>query len=166
MNEDREYGRAEGKAFRLLTLRAHSEKELRAKLREGGFPAPVVEQVVRRCRELGYLNDEAFARQRARVLAVSRLAGDRRIALDLRERGIDAGLSARVIAEVRGELDEEEAAKRLLRKKIRGRLVSALNEREKAGSARSLMGKGFPIGLILKILKKTEEEGSHDDDGE
>lgn len=166
MDEDREYGRAEGKAFRLLTLRAHSEKELRAKLREGGFSAPVVEQVVRRCRELGYLNDEAFARQRARVLAVSRLAGDRRIALDLRERGIDAGLSARVIAEVRGELDEEEAAERLLRKKIRGRPVAALNEREKAGLARNLMGKGFPIGLILKILKKTEEEGFHDDDGE
>ncbi|MDO9229691.1 MAG: regulatory protein RecX [Syntrophales bacterium] len=166
MNEDREYGRAEGKAFRLLTLRAHSEKELSAKLREGGFSAPVIEQVVRRCRELGYLNDEAFARQRARVLAVSRLAGDRRIAFDLRERGIDAGLSARVIAEVRGELDEEEAARRLLRKKIRGRPVAALNEREKAGLARSLMGKGFPTGLILKILKKTEEEVFHDDDGE
>ena len=166
MNEDRELCRAEGKAFRLLTLRAHSEKELRAKLRVGGFAAPVVEGVMRRCRELGYLNDEAFARQRARVLAVSRLAGDRRITLDLRERGIDAGLSVRVIAEVRGELDEEEAAKRLLRKKIRGRPVASLTEREKAGLARSLMGKGFPMGLILKTLKKTEEEGFHDDDGE
>ena len=166
MDEEREYGRAEGKAFRLLTLRAHSEKELCAKLRAGGFPAPVVERVVRRCRELGYLNDEAFARQRARALAVNRLAGDRRIAFDLRERGIDAGLSARVIAEVRGELDEEEAVKRLLRKKIRGRPVAALTEREKAGLARSLMGKGFPTELILKILKKTEEEGFHDDDGE
>ena len=166
MDEDREYGRAEGKAFRLLTLRAHSEKELRAKLKAGGFAEPVVEGVIQRCLEIGYLNDEAFARQRARLLAVSRLAGDRRIAFDLRERGIDAGLSAQVIAEVRGELDEEEAAKRLLRKKIRGRPVAALNDREKAGLARNLMGKGFPTGLILKILKKTEEEGFHDDDGE
>ncbi len=166
MNEDRELGRAEGKAFRLLTLRAHSEKELRAKLRAGGFAAPVVEQVVRRCLDIGYLNDEAFARQRARVLAVSRLAGNRRIALDLRERGIDAGLCARAIAEVRGELGEEEAAERLLRKKIRGRPVAALNDREKAGLARGLMGKGFPTSLILKTLKKTEEEGFHGDDGE
>jgi regulatory protein len=166
MDEEREYGRAEGKAFRLLTLRAHSEKELRAKLQAGGFANAVVERVIWRCRDLGYLNDEAFARQRARMLVVSRLAGDRRIAFDLRERGIDAGLSARLIAEVRGELGEEEAAKRLLRKKIRGRPIAALNEREKAGLARSLMGKGFPTGLILKILKKTEEEGFHDDDGE
>ena len=166
MDEEREYGRAEGKAFRLLTLRAHSEKELRAKLHAGGFADVVVERVMGRCRELGYLNDELFARQRARVLAVSRLAGDRRIAFDLRERGIDAGLSARVIAEVRGELGEEEAARRLLRKKIRGRPVASLTEREKAGLARSLMGKGFPTGLILKTLKKTEEEGFHGDDGE
>ena len=166
MDEERELGRAEAKAFRLLTLRAHSEKELRAKLRAGGFADTVVERVIRRCRDLGYLNDEAFARQRARMLAVSRLAGDRRIAFDLRERGIDAGLSARLIAEIRGELGEEEAAKRLLRKKIRGRPIAALNEREKAGLARSLLGKGFSTGLILKILKKTEEEGFHDDDGE
>jgi regulatory protein len=166
MDEDRELGRAEGKAFRLLTLRAHSEKELRAKLQAGGFSTTVVGEVLRRCRDLGYLNEEAFAKQRARVLAISRLAGDRRIALDLRERGIDAGLAARVIAEVRGELGEEEAAKRLLRKKIRGRPVAALNDREKARLARGLMGKGFPTGLILKTLKKTEEEGFHGDDGE
>lgn len=166
MDQGLEYGRAEGKAFRLLTLRAHSEKELRAKLHAGGFADAVVERVVGRCRELGYLNDEAFARQRARVLAVSRLAGDRQIAFDLRERGIDAGLSARVIAEVRGELGEEEAAARLLRKKIRGRSVAALEDREKAGLARSLMGRGFPAGLILKTLNNAEEEGFHDNDGE
>jgi regulatory protein len=166
MSEEREYGRAEGKAFRLLTLRAHSEKELRAKLHAGGFTDAVVERVMGRCRELGYLNDELFARQRARMLAVSRLAGDRRIAFDLRERGIDSMHAAQVIAEVRGEFGEEEAATRLLRKKIRGRPVASLTEREKAGLARSLMGKGFPTGLILKILKKTEEEGFHGDDGE
>jgi hypothetical protein len=28
------------------------------------------------------------------------------------------------------------------------------------------MGKGFPTSLILKTLKKTEEEGFHGDDGE
>ncbi len=166
MGEDREFGRAERKAFRLLTLRAHSEKELSAKLQAGGFAAPVVEQVVQRCRDLGYLNDGAFARQRARVLAISRLEGDRRIALDLRERGIDEELCRRVIAEVREELDEKQAAERLLRKKIRGRPVAALTEREKARLARGLMGKGFPTGLILKTLKKTEEEGFHGDDGE
>jgi regulatory protein len=166
MDENRELKRAENRAYRLLTLRAHSEKELRAKLRVGGYTADVIETVVRRCQELGYLNDELFARQRARALAVNRLAGDRRIAFDLREKGIDAELSARVIAEVRGEFGEEEAAGRLLRKKIRERPIASLSEREKAALARSLTGKGFPLSLILKTLKKTGEEQFHDDDGE
>ena len=166
MDEDREIGRAEAKAFRLLTLRAHSEKELRAKLRVGGYTADVIEAVVRRCQELGYLNDELFARQRARALAVNRLAGDRRIAFDLREKGVDAELIEHAIAQVRGELGEEDAVARLLRKKIRERPVASLSEREKASLARSLMGKGFPTSLILKMLKKTGEEGFHDDDGE
>ncbi len=96
--------KAEQKAYRLLALRAHSEKELRAKLRGGGFAEPVVEAVIEKCRELGYLNDGNYARQRARDLAVNRLAGDRRIAFDLRERGISEELCRQAIAEVRGEL--------------------------------------------------------------
>ncbi len=166
MDEDREIGRAEAKAFRLLTLRAHSEKELRAKLRAGGYTAKVIEEVVRRCLELGYLDDETFARQRARALAVNRLAGNRRIAFDLKEKGIEAELIAQAIEQIRGEFSEEEAAGRLLRKKIRERPVASLTEHERAALARSLMGKGFPTSLIFKTLKKTGEEGFHDDDGE
>jgi regulatory protein len=166
MNQELELRRAEGKAFRLLTLRAHSEKELRVKLQAGGFADKVVEWVIGRCRELGYLNDEAFARQRARVLAVNRLAGDRRIAFDLRKRGIDAGLAERVIAEIREELGEEAAAERVLQRKTRGRPAAALTDREKARLARGLMGKGFPTALIMKTLKRKEEDGFHGDDGE
>jgi len=166
MSEERETGRAEAKAFRLLALRAHSEKELRTKLRAGGFADGAVDRAVRRCRELGSLDDETFARQRARALAVGRFAGDRRIAVDLRGKGIDEGLCKRAIAEIREELGEEEAAERLLRKKTQGRPVALLNEREKASLARHLTGKGFSISLILKILNKTGEEGFHDDDGE
>lgn len=166
MDENRELGRAETKAFRLLTLRAHSEKELRTKLRVGGYTADVIEAVVRRCQELGYLNDEIFARQRARALAVNRLAGDQRIAFDLKEKGIDPEGIAQAIAQVRKEFSEEEAVGRLLKKKIRERTVTSLKENEKAALARSLMGKGFPTSLILKMLKKTGEEGFHDDDGE
>ncbi len=166
MDEERELARAEEKAFRLLALRAHSEKELREKLRAGGFAGDAVDRAVGRCRELGYLSDEAFARQRARTLAIDRLAGDRRIACDLRERGIEPELSIRVIAEVREELGEEEAARRLLRKRTGGRLVAEFDEREKARVARGLMGKGFPAGLIMKMLKTTEEDGFHGDDGE
>ena len=166
MDENQYLGRAEGKAFRLLTRRAHSENELRMKLRASGFSINVIEKVVRRCLELGYLNDETFASQRVRVLAIDRLEGDRRILLDLRRRGVEEELCRRVIAEIRREFGEAEAILRLLRKRVQGRPVDAQGKKEKARLARGLIGKGFPMSLILRTLKMTEEEGFHDDDWE
>jgi regulatory protein len=166
MNDDPLREKAEKKAYRLLALRAHSEKELRAKLREGGFAESVVAGVVEKCRGLGYLDDGKFARQRARELAVNRLAGDRRIAVDLRERGIVEELTREAIAAVREELSEEEALDRLLRKRSKGMAIAAMDNRGKARLARGLMGKGFPTSLIFQKLNGTKEEGLHDDDGE
>ena len=166
MNDDPLLEKAEKKAYRLLALRAHSEKELREKLRKGGFTAPVVAGVIEKCQELGYLNDGSFARQRARELAVNRLAGNRRIALDLSERGISEELCRQAIAEVRAEISEEDAVERLLRKKARGMAITGMDHREKTRLARNLMGKGFPAGLIIRKLKGAGEEGVHGDDGE
>ena len=166
MEKDCERVRAEERAFRLLTRRAHSEKELRTKLRAGGFSTSAVEETIQRCRELGYLDDGSFAVRRARVLAVDRLEGNRRIIRDLRSRGIDDELCRRAVEEARRQLGEEEAAERLLRKRIRGRATAALDERERARLARGLLGKGFPTALVLKTLRMTEGYGFHDDDGE
>ena len=158
--------KAEQRAYRLLALRAHSEKELRAKLRGGGFAETIVDAVIEKCRELGYLNDGNYARQRARDLAVNRLAGDRRIAFDLRERGISEELARQAIAEARGELSQGEAVDRLLGKYSSDEAISGMDVREKAKWMRRLMGKGFPTGLIYRKIKGMEEEGVHDDDGE
>jgi regulatory protein len=166
MQDDPLQGKAERKAYRLLTLRAHSEQELRTKLRQGVFPEPVIAAVIEKCRGLGYLNDGAFARGRARELAVNRLLGDRRIALDLREKGIPEELARQAIAEIRAEIGEDEAVDRLLRKKARGGTIGGRDDKETARIARSLLGKGFPTGLIFRKLKGLKEEQFHDDDGE
>lgn len=166
MHDDPLREKAEKKAYRLLALRAHSEKELREKLIKGGVAAEVVVGVLDKCREFGYLNDGKFARQRARELAVNRLAGNRRIALDLRERGISEELCRQAIAEVRAEISEEEAAGRLLRKKAKGTAVAAMDDRKKARLARNLMGKGFPAGLVIRTLKQSGEDAVHADEGE
>jgi regulatory protein len=166
MNDNPLLEKAVKKAYRLLALRAHSEKELREKLLKGGFRAPVVAAVIEKCQEMGYLNDRQFARQRARELAVNRLAGNRRIALDLIERGISEELCRQAISEVREELSEEDAVERLIVKRVRGTDVAGMEGREKMRMARSLMGKGFPAGLIIRKLKGKGEEGVHGDDGQ
>src|SRR5512138_1206235 len=111
---------AQKKAYRLLALRGHSEAELRDKLRKGGFSDAVIAPVLLRCRELGYLDDGKFARQRARELAVNRLLGDRRIALDLRGKGIPEELCREAIAAAREEITAEQALGRLIGRRTKG----------------------------------------------
>jgi regulatory protein len=166
MGEDLLREKAQKKAYRLLALRAHSEKELREKLRGGGFGEAIIVGVIEKCRQLGYLNDAAYARQRARELAVNRLLGDRRIAADLGERGIDDELIREAISEARGEFSEEAAVEKFLGRKLRGAQDAAMDERLKARLIRGLLGRGFPAGLIYGKLKRAQEEGFHDDDGE
>jgi regulatory protein len=166
MADDLLFAKAEKKAYRLLALRAHSEKELHEKLRRGGFAEEVIGRVTQRCRELGYLNDRNYARQRVRELALHRLAGNRRIAVDLQERGISQELSREMIGEIREEISEEEAIGRLIQKRMKGTAVTAMDDRQRAKLARSLTGKGFPAGLIFELLKGRGGEGVHGYDGE
>jgi regulatory protein len=158
MGDDRFREKARQRAFRLLALRARSEKELRAKLTEKDFDDETVDLVVGEFYGLKYLDDASFARQWARNLAVNRLQGNRRIETSLREKGIPADAARQAIAAVREEMSEEEAVRRIVRKKMKGREAPAFDEKEKRRLVHSLMGKGFPPGLIFKILSVREEE--------
>jgi regulatory protein len=150
--------KAKNRAFRLLAVRARSEKELRSKLKEKGFDEAVVREVIERLRELKYLDDESFAGQWARNLGVNKLLGNRRIALALREKGIPQPLIDEAISILRIEISETEAIMRLIRKKMKSRNVVKINDREKRRLAGSLMIKGFPPDLIFDLLNQSKEE--------
>ncbi len=157
MEENPLYENAKQRAFRLLAVRARSEKELRSRLKEMGYDESVVSGVTTRLRELKYLDDESFARGWARNLAVNRLLGNGRIEASLREKGIPRELIEQVINEVREELSEREALMALLRKKAKNGTVK-MDYKDKIKLARSLMGKGFSPDLIFTTLRTTKEE--------
>jgi regulatory protein len=148
--------KAKQRAFRLLAMRARSEKELRDKLKEKGFGESVVEEVAARLRELNYLDDESFARQWARNLAVNKLFGNRRIEASLVEKGIPPPLIRQVLTEVREELTEQDAVILVIRKKLDSG-ARKIDDRERRRLAQILMGKGFPLGLVFEILNRSKE---------
>jgi regulatory protein len=149
---------AKQKAYRLLSMRPHSEKELEVKLREKGFPAVVVKEALEKLHDLKYLNDASFATGWARNLAINKLWGNRKIAVSLREKGIAAQLINDAIAAARLEIPEEEAIAILIKKKAAKKKQAALDVKEKQRIFQSLMGRGFPPGLILNKLGKAAEE--------
>ena len=149
---------AKQKAYRLLSLRPHSEKELEKKLREKGFPAVVIKEALEKLHDLKYLNDESFAIGWARDLAVNKLRGNRKIIASLREKGVAPQLIDGAIAAARLEISEEEAIAVLVRKKAAKKKLTAFDIKEKQRIFQSLMGRGFPPGLILNKLGKAVEE--------
>jgi regulatory protein len=149
---------AKQKAYRLLSMRPHSEKELEKKLREKGFPAVVIKEALEKLHDLKYLNDESFAIGWARDLAVNKLRGNRKIIASLREKGVASQLIDGAIASARLEISEEEAIAVLVRKKAAKKKPTAFDIKEKQRIFQSLMLRGFPPGLILNKLGKAGEE--------
>ena len=99
---------AMSRALGYLGYRARSEKEVRDRLRRYGHGEEMVESVIGRLEELGYLDDEEFARLVARAKA--RRYGPRRISAELRRSGVGAELAEEVVGEeFAGRSEVEEA---------------------------------------------------------
>jgi len=157
MEDHLQYKRARERALRLLALRGRSRAELRKKLAERDFSKSVIDRVLENLGGLGYLDDEAFAVNRARHLAVNRLYGDRKIAEQLREKGVDPEAARAAIREVREEFPELEGITRSAARRLQGRSLESLGKKERLALARTLQGKGYHLGLILDYLGRYEE---------
>jgi regulatory protein len=119
---DSEYytvGNAKQKAYRYLSLRAHSAREIEKKLKQKGFPDAVIKEALEKLFELKYLDDALFATQWARNLAVNKLWGNRKIIASLQEKGVAADLIEAAIATVRSEMPEESAITLLIEKRVK-----------------------------------------------
>ncbi len=154
------------KAYRLLSMRPHSEKELEKKLREKGFSLVIVKEALEKLHELKYLDDGLFARQWARNIAVNKFGGNRKIIVSLREKGVTAELISAAIDEVRREISEEEAITFLIKKKASRKKLDTLDLKKKKRIFQNLLGRGFPAGLILNKLGRIAEGEFDGENGE
>ena len=149
--KDKELTRAKNAAYRLLTYRPRSRKELEEKLREREFPEDIVEFVIDQCARLGYIDDARFAEQWARNRLRLRGFGRRRIEQELRNKGIDREIVRETIVEVVSAEEEHEAAKKAAEKKLRTmRAVEPQARRRRL--AGFLERKGFSSEIIRSIL--------------
>ena len=155
MNDDPVYDKARRKALRYLTYRGRSVEEVRSKLREQGFDRAVIQKVIDRLTDLGYLDDGNFANQWARHLATLRLWGDKKIGATLREKGMPRDLVDRAIAEARAEKDEESAIRELIEKRLRREPpCEVFSYKGRRRLMQALAGRGFSVGTILDVLRE------------
>ena len=108
---DDPYRQGLDRAFRLLAVRARSESELRSRLAGAGFEE-VAEAVIDRLRELGYVDDLAFAAAYVRSRSLGRRIGRRLLRHELAQKGVSAAIIEQALAD-RGDQSEQADAAQL-----------------------------------------------------
>ncbi len=130
------------RALRLLARREHSRAELGRKLAPRAESPEALESLLDSLEQKKQLSNERFAAERARVLG--RKFGAARIRQDLKAKGVDPELVARVS----GESDLEQA-RAILARKYR---EPAATREERAKRMRFLQSRGFSSEIIFRLL--------------
>ena len=129
-------------AARLLARAPCTEAELESRLVAKGYRPATAATTLARCRELGYVGDAGFARDRARTLR-ARGAGCLKIIADLTARGLPGTLVEEAVAEASEGVPEAEWARRAL---------TGVPHAQAARAWRLLASRGFPEDVIVDLL--------------
>jgi regulatory protein len=131
---------------RLLRQRVESETEIGQTL---------VEMVIRKLKDQGYLNDAKFAATYSSFRRDNEKYGRRRVATDLKVKGVHGEVLEKALDSTFAEVNEEKQAREYLRRK---RLKKPTDKKQAARIFRQLMRAGFGSKTIFIILRKWDVE--------
>lgn len=152
--------RAFQRAVKLLAAKPRSIAELRERLAERCSSKPVIDAVIARLREYGYLDDERYALGYASSKVRQQPIGRRRLELSLAKRKVDRAVTSEALDQVFAETSEEELLDRALEKRIRLR-GRPRNRAEAKSLFDHLLRLGFPFELVsekVRAVSQTELE--------
>lgn len=145
-------------ALRMISRRAQSVSQLREKLEEKS-PAndEVIEQVINRLLELGYLNDGNFAYQYATNKLNIKAFGRNRLKQALVEKQVSVEVVEQTLSQVFDEQNEEELCEQAIKKylRIHGK-PSDIKENKKIFG--HLIRLGFPYDLVIKKIRAIRQD--------
>lgn len=143
-----------------LTGQARSRAELATKLAKRRVPEEVAERLLTRFEEVGLIDDAAFARAWVGSRQPGKGLGRRALAQELRRKGIDDDVAREALEEIEPE-DEEEAARTLVRRKLRG-----LRRVDRATATRRLTGmlarKGHSGEVVWRVVREELDASGFD----
>jgi regulatory protein len=145
----------------LLAAKPRSVAELRERLLSGrGATKPIVETVIERLREYGYLDDAKFAQSYASNRVQQRPIGRQRLQRDLWLKKIDKATAEAALDEVFEATPEEDLIDRAIAKRVR--LRGRPQTRQEAKKLFDhLLRQGFAFELVserVRALSKSDED--------
>lgn len=145
--------------LRLLTIAPRTQAQLAQALHRRGVPDEAAETVLSRFADVGLIDDAAFARAWVESRHYSRGLSRRSLSAELRRQGVQT----EEIREAVDTLDPEQevaTARRLVEQKMAGTRGQPPEVRVRRAAA-TLARKGYPPGLVFRLIKEVlEQEGS------
>jgi len=157
------YEKTMERALKLLSFKSRSVAELRERLLEKDWAeATVVDQVIARLKDLGYLNDEQFAVSYASSRLIARPLGRTRLRRDLQRRKVPNQVAEQTLDEIYADQAEEDLIDRAIVKRLR--LKGTPNSPEEAKKLFDyLMRRGFNYQLVMRKVRQIVKTGSVED---
>jgi regulatory protein len=151
-SEDELYEYAVGALARRMRTVAELKRLLRPRVEaDTELGQTLVELVIRRLKDQGYLNDSKYAATYSSFRRDNEKFGRRRVITDLKAKGVHGELIEKAVASAYDEVNEEKQAREYLRRK---RVEKPQNQKEAARVFRHLVRAGFGAKTIFTILKK------------
>jgi regulatory protein len=149
--EDELYQYAVGALGRQMRTVAELKRLLRRRVEAGEYGDTLMELVIRRLKDQGYLNDAQYATAYSSFRRDNEKFGRRRVITDLKAKGVHGEVIDKAIASAYEDVNEEKQARAYLKRK---RLQKPNDQKQAARIFRQLMRAGFGSKTIFTILKK------------
>lgn len=153
MTADELRRRTFSRAIKLLTIKPRSVAELRERLLQGkNANKEMVDTVIARLQEYGYLNDDRFAFSYASLKVKRRPIGRRRLERDLKFKKVGKAVAEEALELVYSETPEEQLIEAAIEKRIR--LRGKPKTRDEAKKLFDhLLRQGFEFELVSDKLR-------------
>ena len=151
LNESGLYEYAVKALGRLMRTEAELRRLMHQRVETGPRGDEVVNRVLARLKEHGYLNDQSYAETFARLRQENEKFGRRRVRQALSQKGVSQKIVQQVVDESYAKTNEEALARQYLERK---RIRKPANEKETARVMRRLVTAGFSTGVIYKLLRQ------------
>jgi regulatory protein len=152
-SENELYDYAVGALARRMRTVAELKRLMRARVEEAEseYGQTLIELVIRRLKDQGYLNDSQYAAYFSSMRRDNQKFGRMRIVTDLKIKGVHGDVIEKAVDTAFNGVNEEKHAREYLRKK---RMKKPKDQKETARIFRQLARAGFGTRTIFTVLKK------------
>ena len=151
-SEDELYEYAVGALGRRMRTVAELKRLMRARVEEpeSEYGQTLVELVIRRLKDQGYLNDSQYAAYYSSLRRDNLKFGRMRVVTELKARGVHGEVIEKAVSDAYDAVSEQKQARDFLRRK---RLQQPKDQKQTARIFRQLLRAGFSSKTIFEILK-------------